>query len=337
MKIRIITFALILSGIFVSCNKGTTGRYKTHSPKDKINVKIHRFDKDMIELDTSHPMKSVKELYKKYPQFLPLFTYNILEIDDTDTAKVADMLIKFDTDTAFKQVNRKVLETFSNVDGIEKDLSSAFSLTHEYFPQIIIPQVYFFISGYNRSVMMTDSIMAIGTDFYLGADYKPYQDFTYDYLLYNMRKDMVSIDIVSALLFKNFIFNGDQDRLLDNMLHRGKVIYLVASFMPDKKLEDIIGYSPEQMQWAEKYEEDIWKTIVGQKDLFSTEVKLIGQYLNDAPFTTPVSQESPGRLGVYIGWKIVDSYMKNNKNVTLQELMENNDYQKILEQSGYRP
>lgn len=323
--------------LLIACNKPDK-RHKVEKPdKNQIEIKIRRFDKSLIELDTKNAFPSIKAFYQGYPDFFPIYTYNVLETESKDTVKIAQLFTKFLTDTTFRGVNKKTLETFADVSDIEKELSDAFSYTHAYFPEIKIPEVYFFVSGFNRSVLMTDDFIGVGTDFYLGSDYKPYKEFTYDYLLYNMRRDMVSIDVVSAVLFRYFKFDGKQSRLIDNMLHRGKVIYLLSAFMPEKKMEHLLGYTPEQWKWADKYEKDIWKAVVGQQDLFSTNVKLITQYMNDAPFTTPVSQESPGRLGIFIGWKIVDSYMKNNKNVTLQELMQTNDYQKMLEQSGYRP
>jgi uncharacterized protein YjaZ len=59
--------------------------------------------------------------------------------------------------------------------------------------------------------------------------------------------------------------------------------------------------------------------------------------MNDAPFTAPVSQDSPGRLGTWLGWQIVESYMSKNPKATLTDLMKINNYQKMLEASGYRP
>jgi hypothetical protein len=66
-----------------------------------------------------------------------------------------------------------------------------------------------------------------------------------------------------------------------------------------------------------------------KKTLYSTDNMLMRKYLNDAPFTTPISQESPGRLGTWVGWQIIQSYMNKNKNVTLQQLMNETNYQKI--------
>jgi hypothetical protein len=40
---------------------------------------------------------------------------------------------------------------------------------------------------------------------------------------------------------------------------------------------------------------------------------------------------------MWAGWQIVKSCMKNNKDVTLQQLMGDQDAQKILNKSKYRP
>ena len=64
---------------------------------------------------------------------------------------------------------------------------------------------------------------------------------------------------------------------------------------------------------------------------------LIRKYLNDAPFTAPVSQESPGRLGAWVGWQIVDAWMEKQKDISLSDLLKEHNYQKILNESGYQP
>ena len=114
-------------------------------------------------------------------------------------------------------------------------------------------------------------------------------------------------------------------------------MYLLSVFMPNEKPEDLMGYTPEQWKWCKSYKKEIWGTIIENKDLFSTNMLLISKYMNDAPFTAPVSQDSPGRLGTWLGWQIVDSYMRKNQNIGLKNLMDENNYQKILEESGFKP
>ena len=65
----------------------------------------------------------------------------------------------------------------------------------------------------------------------------------------------------------------------------------------------------------------------------------IQKFLNPAPFTPGVGEknDSAPRLAVWTGWQIVKQYMDNNPNVTLQQLMGDNDAQKILNGSKYKP
>ena len=114
-------------------------------------------------------------------------------------------------------------------------------------------------------------------------------------------------------------------------------MYLLSVFMPNEKSENIMGYQIEKWNWCKTNEKASWTAVIDQKDLFSTDMLLIRKYMDDAPFTSPISQKSPGRLGTWLGWQIVDSYMKKNKNLSLVDLMNETNSQKILEESGYRP
>jgi len=48
-------------------------------------------------------------------------------------------------------------------------------------------------------------------------------------------------------------------------------------------------------------------------------------------------QDSPSRIAYYIGYEIVKSYMQKNRDVTLNELMNDTDYNSILNKSKYKP
>ena len=63
---------------------------------------------------------------------------------------------------------------------------------------------------------------------------------------------------------------------------------------------------------------------------------MIVKYLNDAPFTSGMPSDSPGRTVVWTGFRIVEKYMKKT-GASLEELMQEQDYHKILRVAGYRP
>ena len=337
MKHTSIYFLTLLAILLLVSSCNNSNRFKIDTTENRFEVKIQRFDKDLIQLDTNDIKTSVDSLYRRYPQFMPQFVENVLETPPSDTTEVRRLVLQFLSDSTFATVNKKTIDTFHDVSDIEKSVSEAFTYIHYYFPEVTLPEIYFFVSGFNRSVMLNEKFIGLGTDMYLGADFAPYKNLTYEYLLGNMRREYVATDLVSATLFRMFVMKSAEDRLLDNMIFRGKVMYLLSVFMPDETPEKLMGYTTDQWKWAEKYEKQIWTTIIDQKDLFSTDKLLIRKYMNDAPFTAPVSQESPGRLGTWIGWRIVTSYMNKNTDIDLKDLMNENNSQKILENSGYKP
>ncbi len=316
---------------------GNKNRFQIDTKKNRIEAKIKRFDKDLIQLDTLNMTESVELLQTNYPQFLPLFIENMTnsEINDRDT--IGQILSDFVKYPLVQEVNQRVLDKFSDITNVENELSDAFTYIHHYFPNLTLPEIYFYVSGLNVPMLMNPnrSILGVGTDFYLGADFEPYTELVYDYMLQNMESDRLPIDIVSAVIFSNFQFDSRENRLLDNMIFRGKGLYLISVFMPDRTANEIVGYTEEQAKWAETYEKEIWHAIIAQKELFSSDQHLIRKYMQVAPFTAPISQDSPGRLGEWVGFRIVEKYMSKNKDITLLQLMQMNDYQKLLQNSGY--
>lgn len=331
-KTLLSTFLLALAFTQVGCKQNRTYDIAAN---DAVEVKIVRFDQALLSISPENADLEVEKLFSKYPKFMESFALEVMSENPNDKKAVATLIKKFLTDSVFTKVNNDARTTFYNVDVFEKDLSAAFSKIKTTFPAFKIPEIYFFVSGFNQSLLFGDGFVGIGIDMYLGSDYPAYAEIAYNYMTYNMNPESISIDIVSALLFRQFPLIANNERLLEGMLYRGKMLYLTSIFLPQYEPYQIMGYSKKQWEWARKFEKDIWLTMLDQKDLYSTDNMLMRKYLNDAPFTTPISQESPGRLGTWVGWQIIRSYMNKNKNITLQQLMNETNYQKILNASGY--
>lgn len=319
---------------FTSCVK--KNRFEIDTDTNRFEVKIQRFDSALILLDTANK-QFMSQLQVRFSEFLPIYTSEILNIELSDTIAISTSFKQFIRDTTYSKVNKKTMETFNDISDINNKVSDAFTYIHHYFPEVSLPKIYFFVSGFNRSIILNDNFIGLGTDLYLGSDFSAYKNITFQYLTYNMRRESVANDLVSATLFRMFPNNSNNDRLLDNMIFRGKIMYLQSVFMPNENPENLMGYTKKQWEWSVANEKAIWASIIDQKHLFSTDMQLIRKYMNESPFTAPVSQDSPGRLGTWIGWQIVDNYMNNNTNVGLKDLINENNSQKILENSGYRP
>lgn len=125
--------------------------------------------------------------------------------------------------------------------------------------------------------------------------------------------------------------------LLSQMIHEGKVMYFLDAILPELSDTLKIGFTKRQLDFCKESEASMWAFLAEHKLLFSTDRMSIKRFMDDGPYTSAFTDQSPARTGTWIGWQIVRSYMKEHKEVKLADLMEMKDFQAILNQSGYQP
>jgi len=319
--------------VFVSCSKN---RFKIDTANVNVNIKIERFDRDLMSLDTANLDKGISVLKKKYGDFFPQFAINVITLGSPDSTKFVPKLKAFMQDSMVREVYKETQSVFADVSDIQKETNDAFKYIKYYFPEKKIPRIAMHISGFNQSIVATKEVESISIDNYLGADYAPYKQIAYNYQLQNMTRSKVAPDIVLGYLMTEFPFQSN-GQLLASILSRGKTLYLQSICMPQRSEADLMGYTQKQEDWCVKNEKQMWTYIVENKHLYSTSQLITAKYVNPAPFTTYFSEDSPGQAAIWLGLQIVKSYMKSNTNVTLPQLMKENDYQKMLEDSNYKP
>ena len=330
------TLILLILSALAACTP-----QRRHFPKnmEEQHIDLVRFDRALLNVRPESALQDIRVLYEEFPVFMPVFVEDILGLPAADTSYLAQQLPAFLSDTlyGFAQTNRREQEAFADTKDLERALDKAFSRVHFLYPGLSLPTVYLFISGFNSSLLFVDDDIAVGADMYLGSDYEYYNRVVYDYQKLTMRKECIPVDVVSAFLFRHLPYNSAKSRLLDNMIYRGKIMYLLAQIFSDLPEYEVMGYTKEQWDWCVCHERDIWHLMMDKRDLFKTESLVLTSYLNDGPFTSEISQNSPGRLGTWIGWRIAQSYMNHNADVSLQALIANPDAELILRDSRYKP
>ena len=126
--------------------------------------------------------------------------------------------------------------------------------------------------------------------------------------------------------------------LLALMVYRGKQLYLKDKLIPDFTDGAKIAYTDLQIQWCKENEYQMWSYFVENKILFEANMKNEFRFINDAPFSKfylDIDAESPGRVGQWLGWQIVRSYMENN-NTSLKDMLAL-DAKTIFDKSKYKP
>jgi uncharacterized protein YjaZ len=101
--------------------------------------------------------------------------------------------------------------------------------------------------------------------------------------------------------------------------------------------EIIFGFTPDQMKFCKNNESQMWQYLIENDLLFKSDQFTIRKLTGEAPFTSYFTNESPGRAAVWLGFRIVESYMMKNPGINIEELMKDTDVQGILEKAKYSP
>ncbi|MDF0715655.1 gliding motility lipoprotein GldB [Muricauda sp. 334s03] len=313
------SFVLMMILLLSSCAE--TDKTEEEIDKVAIDLQISRFDEAFANAEAN----DIQNLKRKYPYLFPeQFP------DSVWIAKLAD--------TIQIELSDEVAKAFGNFEQESEDLESLFKHIKYYFPETETPHVVTLTSdvGYESRVILTDSLLLIGLDNYLGQDHHFYEGIQ-RYIATSLDKKFLISDVASA--FSKKVINFPRNRtLLSRMVYFGKELYLKDKLMPSATDAQKIGYSEEQMEWARANEEQMWTYFVERELLYSTDTGLDRKFLDPAPFTKfglELDNESPPRLGRYMGWQIVRAFMEKT-DMGLKQLLQM-PADEILKQSNYKP
>lgn len=227
---------------------------------------------------------------------------------------------------------------FGDLTGIEAEFNAAFSNLKYYYPEFKIPRIQTVISGLDTDIVLTDSVIIVGLDFYLGQGAK-YRPKIYDYLLrkYDPNDIVPSIMLIYGISDQFNKTDLNDKTVLADMVAYGKSFHFAKRMLPCIPDSVLISYSASEMSGARRNQDLIWARFVESQVLYSTSHATKKEYLGERPITLQVGEKCPGRIGQWVGWEIVNKYRETHPNVTLTQLMEMPDAERIFKESRYRP
>jgi hypothetical protein len=321
--------------IFVSCQKNPL---KIDVSKVDLKLYIKRLDRDIFKVKPENKQIVIKELSQTYGSFFDDYSENILALGNPSDSLYSTYLNTFLTDSMRVISRIKIDSVFNDMSGLQKKLEDGFRHYKYYFPNNQIPEIITIISGFNQSVVMTRDAIGISLDNYLGAKCPYYVMLGMpEYKRQNMYGDKIPTDVLYNWGISEFGINESKNDLISNMIYQGKMLYFLDAMFPEEPDYLKFGDKPEKLEWCKKNESVMWTYLIEHRLLFTTDWMNIVRFVGPAPFTSVFTTDSPGRAGAWLGWQIVKKYMKKNSDISLQTLMSENDYQKILNDSGYSP
>lgn len=329
-----VVWTLILLATLASCNRNP---HKVNVSNVSATVTIRHLDMDLLKLNQEQLQNEVPKLKSSYGEFFDIFTYRMIGIGGTETPDFAQSLNSFVNDTLVRRLTQLVPQKVDTV-ALRAATEDAFKHYKYYFPAKQIPTIYTCISGFNQSVVVSQNLIGVSLDKYLGADCKYYQELGLPaYKRRNMHQQKIVADMMYAWADAEWPKSDRENTLLSNMIHQGKLQYFLDAVLPEMHDTLKFGITARQLDFCAKNEAKMWTYMAENKMLFTTDRMSIKRFIDDAPYTASFSEESPGRTGVWLGGQIVRSYMKAHPDVKLPDLMNNSNYQEILNQSEYQP
>lgn len=338
-------FALVvILGLFASCNSG-------EKIPDVSNIKVEltteRFEKDLFRLDSANLLQGVVQLRAKYTGFFDDYTEKILGVEgDGNAGNIFQSFL-----TSYRSLYDSAQLLFGDFSRYESDIKKGMQLVKYYFPGYKLPvKLITFIGPLDASYktafglqgdIITGNAIGIGLQLHMGSNFSFYKSeqgmqLYPDYISRNFNPSTITVNALRNITDDLYPEKNEDKTLVQQMVEKGKRLYLLHKFLPAAEDHKLIGYTALQFKQAMEHEKEIWNMFAQNGTLQSIDENIIKNYIGESPKTQELGDASPGNIGSFAGWQIVKKYMKENSSVTLQQLLAK-DADEIFQAAKYKP
>lgn len=301
-------------------------------------IEFSRFDCAMEDYLSTGSFVTWQKLNTDFPRETQTLVEDVLHLGVVDGELIGDSLRTFYSDSTLVKLRKDVEQKFADLSGYEKQLGRAFNRLRTECPGFVTPHVYCQNSAFNQSIVVGDSLLGISLDKYLSADYPAYQKYFYENQRATMEPQRIVQDCLTFYLAQQYIRPQTEKfphpDLLEWMIHQAKIAWVVAQ-LTDNSLLDVAAVLPATKKWYTDHEKQVWKAInrpeiLGSRD--STLIRSVVMTNTKRPYFTDTHSRG---VGLWIGMRIVDEYMKRNPKITIDSLLHTTDYKRLVQDSKY--
>jgi hypothetical protein len=307
-----------------------------------VSLDVIRMDEMVFTADWKNNPNANAELVKKMGGYYTFYSQFILNNpSNLSDGIMQNKMGRFVSDPTMNLFYKAEQNLFGGdkFHPYKEELSMSFQYYKYYFPEETIPTILVYQSGFNYKIVPNDTLLGIGLEWYIGKNNELIKKLSPqafpNFEKNKMEAKYLVVDAVKGYLKVKFQEHQQMDNLLSVMVYLGKILYLTDAMLHEKSDAIKMNYSNEEWDWVTRNEKQIWTHLAENELLFNNNLRTITQWINDGPFTNGLPQESPSRVGIYIGWQLVSHYMKRHPETSMKELIEMKDYNRIL--SAYKP
>ncbi|MDD4848373.1 MAG: hypothetical protein PHR53_06395 [Bacteroidales bacterium] len=331
MKKMMLLTACITLMCFWSCNTGSRKDTIDVSKVPRPEISLHRYETALFSIPQNDFENGLDAIATEFEIFLG---------DQYATEQNQIQLLDFINTPQHQSAWQTIQQKYADLGWLTDEMATAFQRIQYFYPKTQTPIIYTYMSGFDweSSLYIINDTIILGLDNFLGGDFSVYQQLQIPkYISFRMDQPYIVPMIVKTWAEQTLLADEKPKQLLDYMIYCGKELFFLDAVLPDVSDAVKIGYPQEKLAFCVYNEQNIWRYFIEKDVLFSNDFNIIRNYIQEAPYTGGLMMESPGRLGQWVGWQIVKSYMNKNPEISLQQLMQEKDARAVLNDSGYKP
>lgn len=335
-KVIVVIFVPIcVFTIFISCSSNQQQEQLPDISNINISLKINYLEQ---EIDKINNLSDAGKFVEKYPEFADKY---LSRKQMGDSATIYE-IFKLSQSPYIDTLTQEVSAHFGDMEDIRLQLETAFKVIKFHYPTFKVPAVYTIVTGFSNDLFVDSAMVVIGIDYFLGKNTR--------YTVRNHRGEKLpaymtdryqkNYIVPAVMLLFAQVFNQKEEMdktLLAEMIAFGKTYNFAKMTLPSVPDSVIMSYTGAQIEKCTANQDVLWAHFVQKNLFFDKGNAVLNKYINERPFTTEIGDDCPGRIGRWIGWQMVRSYLKNNPNVTLPQLMAETRAQYIFERAKYKP
>ena len=259
-------------------------------------------------------------LQEAHPGFWKAWSEEVLQLGPSDDTLTVDMTLRFLEEMAPMMA---AIDTTSGEEGHlaqqSEQLQEALKRHLVLFPDAEVPDVVWMPSGFNFALYPTPEWVGIGLDWFMEPNHPLHQELPSHrfprYRLQRMRSAWMATDALRGwLLVQHQNRIPSSPRTVDMLLFWGQIMELTSICFPHTSPAQLMNWSEEEWTWAEANERSIWSEVQPQSVMFNKQPREVMRWFQEGPFTRAegLPQSCPDRLGVYLGWKMVQARRGNH-------------------------
>lgn len=333
-------FSILLSSLLLitSCAEDDDNPLDVDISNIEVSIHTHNISAELLANDGSESgvQRLLNGWKNDFPEFATAYTKYVILAGDINDPMLPANFSAFLSDELTKEALLAIEKNAPHNKTLQTQLNEAFRYLKYHFGDENPPIIFLSYNSFNYGVFPDENSLIIGLEMYLGKDHPLTRELPFhEYIKIRMQPEHTVVDAMRAWLEHKIMPPSSANDFLGHLIHEGKLMYLLEATMPKLPKHQIARFTSEEFGWCLSNELNVWKEIVDQKMLYSKDELLVTKFMNDAPFTAGLPKDSPPRVGQWLGWMMIRDYMRKNSEVTIPQLLLEQDNQKIL--SAYRP